>query len=385
MSKVPLFIISTDDTVPLPGGTYVLDVQAEHLHLFSCVEVNKIEYIALGLADCENPIPLLENSSHPLDPLLRVGVMCKIIEREPTENFTVFTLKVLHRVLVRGLQRSATEDDPYTLWLTEEPVTEEFLTDEEELSRDIDDMINILVEKDIWRGNGQQVVKELQENGHLLQKMNIMGENILHGKDRLRFLQELGNFDRWNIVVGAISKLAESKIKKNRKAVPPPTVSNRSFNSKVNTNYEKNKKPLTWREKVDAANLPEEVHEKILADLIKLENTPKNSTEYAQAADYLRWIVSIPWGKTSYVPADLKKLHSILNETHYGLDEVKEHLLEIMCVQELQGGSAGTVLCFIGPPGTGKTTIAKAIADVSNRPLIRIALGGLSDTAELRG
>jgi ATP-dependent Lon protease len=376
MSQVPLFIINLDEIVPLPGGTFVLDVQADQLHLFSSVEINGTEYVIIGIADCEDPTALLEEQST-LDDLLNVGVMCEILEKESEGTFTVFTLRGLHRVLIRNLERNKSEDDPYTLWVQEEPVTEEFLPNEEELQRDIEDMVGIFLRKEeIWSSAPADVLEQLRSDEHLLVKMHFMANHLLQGEDRLNYLQQLSNFDRWNLLLGAASK----KLSAQARAAPLPA-------NKVTAPapQKKSKKILTWREKVEHSKMPDDVREKIMREVSKLESTPKNSTEYAQTVDYLRWVLSVPWGKTSYVPTDLRKLHSRLDETHYGLDDVKEHLLEIMCVQELQGGSNGSVLCFVGPAGTGKTTIAKAIAEVSNRPLIRIALGGLSDTAEFRG
>jgi len=382
MNKVPLFLISANETVPLPGGTFVLDVQTENLHLFSSVEKNGDQYVILGVTEDSNPMDLLANPHSVMDSLMPVGVMCKIIEREAAITFTVITLKVMHRVLTRRMSRNQSQDDPFTIYVEDEPVTEEFLESETQLRRDVMDMIIILlgVEK-IWQGSSEAIKRVLLSETHALEKMHAIADNLLRGQDRLEYLQHLNNLDRWNTVLSVISK----NISKNTNSPKSPPKRRPTANKQDKNQKKPKEKVLSWREKVEASPMPDSIRDKIFREVSKLENTPKNSTEYAQASDYLRWVLDIPWGKTSYVPADLRKLKSIFDETHYGLDEVKEHLIEIMCIQELQAGSAGSVLCFVGPPGTGKTTIAKAIADVSNRPLIRIALGGLSDVSELRG
>ena len=381
MSQVPLFIINLSEDIPLPGGTFHLCVQQDKLHLFSAVELNGSQYVILGVADITDPTDILEDQQGVIDTLLNVGTLCKVQQREESDDFTVITLEVQCRVLIRNLARGRSEDDPFTIWCKQEPVTEEFLTDEEELRADISDMLDIFLRRDrLWRGISNAGHKILRDNeAHLLQKMHIMADHLLEKRDRLDYLQQLSNFDRWNILVHFISKvLAEQKQHQ------PPALPHKASEKPVK-GKSKTKKHTTWREKVHDSDMPEEVREKVLRDVSKLENTPKNSTEFAQASDYLRWIISMPWGKSSYVPTDLQKLIGVLGRTHYGLDEVKEHMLEIMTVQELKGGSDGSVLCFCGPAGTGKTTIAKAIAEVSNRPLIQIALGGMSDTAEFRG
>lgn len=377
MSQVPMYIISLDESIPLPGGTFVLDVQADKNHLFNTVEKNGKEYIIIALANHPEPTELIEDPTSTLDPLMDVGVMCEVLEKEAADTFTVYTIRSLYRVLVRSLERNKTEEDPFTLWVREEPVTEEFLPNEQELKADIEDMIGIFLRKEIiWAGASTTVLNQLRSDEHLLVKVHLMAEHLLHGKNRLEYLQQLSNVDRWNIVLASISK----RLSDQAKAIPIPTTKKIATAEK-----KKSGKLLTWRERVENSKMPNNVREKVMREVSKLEATPKNSTEYAQTTDYLRWVLSVPWGKTSYIPTDLQKLHSRLDQTHYGLDEVKQHMLEIMCCQELAGGSNGSVLCFVGPAGTGKTTIAKAIAEVSNRPLIQIALGGLSDTAEFRG
>jgi ATP-dependent Lon protease len=377
-----MFLIGVDEPAPLPGGTIIVDIPANKLHLFSSVEINKIEYVILGIVDHVAPYELLENMDHLADGVLkRVGVMCQIEEREQAEDFSAITLKVDHRVLIRKLERNRSQDDPYTIWVEPEPVTEEFENGEEELRTDIGNLIDTLIKNQkFWQTGDRDVTERVRSTPDVLDRVSVLGEAVLRGEARMNFLQALDNCDRWNILLATI----KDAVKKRRSVSHKKNKTTKTVAKKPKSKP-KAKKVLTWRERVEKSAMPAKVKERVLREVTKLENCPKNNTEYAQTADYLSWIVSVPWGKTSYIPTDLRKLHSTLDETHYGLDDVKEHMLEIMCLQELQGGSNGTVLCFVGPPGVGKTTIAKAIADVSNRPLIQIALGGITDTSELRG
>jgi endopeptidase La len=131
--------------------------------------------------------------------------------------------------------------------------------------------------------------------------------------------------------------------------------------------------------------LPKTIADRVEQETARLKLLVPGSSEHSHLLDYLHCVSNIPWGKTSAKTPSLRDFTSILDQTHYGLKEVKTHLLEYMTVEQLWGGSIGTVLCFSGPPGVGKTSIAKAIATATNRKLECIALGGLSDEAELRG
>ena len=341
MGQVPLFIINLEETTPLPGSTFLLDIQAQHLHLFSSIEIENKSYVIIGIADIDDPVELIENRDATLDSLFSVGLFCEILDKESTDAFSVFTLHAIERVLIRTLHRKVeTLKDLYTIWVKKEPVTDEFLPDEEPIKEDIKDIIEIFARsEDLMAGASDKLKSTLGSNIHLLAQMDLMAEHILQDPDRLAYLQQLVNVDRWNLLLASVSK----RLSKKTKPIPPPV------SKKVKTPENLPVKKLSWREKVETSKMPSEVRTKVLSEVSKLENSPKNSTEYAQTADYLRWVLGVPWGKTSYVPTDLKKLHSCLNETHYGLDEVKEHLLEIMCIQELQGGSSGAVLCFVGP------------------------------------
>ena len=137
--------------------------------------------------------------------------------------------------------------------------------------------------------------------------------------------------------------------------------------------------------KIDEAKMPEEVKEKALGELNKLKMMSPMSAEASVVRSYIDWMVSVPWSKRSKVKHDLKRATGILDEDHYGLEEVKERILEYLAVQKRVRKVKGPVLCLVGPPGVGKTSLGESLARATNRKFVRMALGGVRDEAEIRG
>ena len=137
--------------------------------------------------------------------------------------------------------------------------------------------------------------------------------------------------------------------------------------------------------RIDDAKMPEEAREKALSELGKLKMMSPMSAEASVVRSYIDWMVSVPWSKRSKVKHDLKRATTILDEDHYGLDEVKDRILEYLAVQKRVRKVKGPVLCLVGPPGVGKTSLGESIARSTNRKFVRMALGGVRDEAEIRG
>jgi ATP-dependent Lon protease len=140
-----------------------------------------------------------------------------------------------------------------------------------------------------------------------------------------------------------------------------------------------------YKKKITDAKLPPDVKEKADKELERLGQMPAMSSESAVIRTYLDWLVELPWKKKSKTRLDIAEVEKILNADHYGLDKVKERILEYFAVLQLTGKIGGTILCFVGPPGVGKTSIARSIAHAMGRKFTRVALGGVRDEAEIRG
>ncbi|MDD2746165.1 MAG: endopeptidase La [Acidithiobacillus ferrooxidans] len=137
--------------------------------------------------------------------------------------------------------------------------------------------------------------------------------------------------------------------------------------------------------KIDKAGMPKDVRAKADAELKKLRMMSPMSAEATVVRNYIDWLVGVPWRKRSKITKDLKRAKAILDADHYGLEDVKERILEYLAVQERVGNSRGPILCLVGPPGVGKTSLGRSIAAATGRKFVRMSLGGVRDEAEIRG
>src|SRR5690242_6491117 len=139
------------------------------------------------------------------------------------------------------------------------------------------------------------------------------------------------------------------------------------------------------KKKIDAAGMTKDAHEKATAELKRLESMPPMSAESTVSRNYLDWLLAVPWKKRTKEIRDLRHAGQVLEGDHYGLEKIKERILEFLSVRRLVQNPKGSILCFVGPPGVGKTSLGMSIAKATGRKFVRLSLGGVRDEAEIRG
>src|SRR5213596_3673005 len=139
------------------------------------------------------------------------------------------------------------------------------------------------------------------------------------------------------------------------------------------------------RKKIESAGMPKDAYEKAIQELKRLEMMPPMSAESTVSRNYLDWLLAMPWKRKSREIRDITAAERVLNEDHYGLEKIKERILEFLAVRQLVKKPKGSILCFVGPPGVGKTSLGMSIAKATGRKFVRMSLGGVRDEAEIRG
>ncbi|HVF89311.1 MAG TPA: LON peptidase substrate-binding domain-containing protein, partial [Blastocatellia bacterium] len=139
------------------------------------------------------------------------------------------------------------------------------------------------------------------------------------------------------------------------------------------------------KQKIETAGMSKDAFEKAMAELRRLEQMPPMSAESTVSRNYLDWMLAVPWKEKSEEVRDISTAEDVLNADHYGLEKIKERILEYLAVRQLVEHPRGSILCFVGPPGVGKTSLGRSIAKATGRKFVRLSLGGVRDEAEIRG
>ncbi|CUN50176.1 Lon protease 1 [Turicibacter sanguinis] len=159
----------------------------------------------------------------------------------------------------------------------------------------------------------------------------------------------------------------------------------KAIQQELGDDYSKESVSQEFREKVQSLQMPEAVKQKALEEIKRFEMLPANSSEAGVVRTYLEWLVAIPWNVQTEDNKDILFAEQTLNDQHFGLEKVKERILEYLAVKTMTGKNPSTILCLVGPPGVGKTSLARSIADALGRKFVKVSLGGVKDESEIRG
>ncbi len=349
------------------------------------VEDNKILLVAQKDANVEEPTP---------DDIYTLGTIAHVKQLLKLPGGTI-------RVLVEGMTRASIKDfdslEPYFKVEVDEIEEDESKNSEVEAL-----MRSVLYQFEQYIKLGKKVpsetlvnVSSIEEPGrlsdvvssHLTLKMP-QKQEILEAtkpKERLEKLSEILNNE---MEILELEKKINARVRKQMERTQKEYYLReqmKAIQQELGEKDERTAEADEYREKIDSIELPEEVEEKALKELDRMEKMPPAAAEGVVIRNYLDWILSLPWDKETDDRLDIKKAEVILDEDHYGLKKVKERIIEFLAVRQLAEKLKGPILCLVGPPGVGKTSLAKSVARALEREFVRISLGGVRDEAEIRG
>lgn len=308
------------------------------------------------------------------------------------------------RVLIEGINRGRvvdiTQEEPYLIADVEELTYE---PEEIEIDKDIEAAMRLVTTdfEDYISLNPKVspetllTIADIDDPGRLADV--IASYIFLKQEDNQKVLETLNFYERLEVLHGALQEeleLLKIEDKINQRVKKQITKIQKEYylreqlkaiQKELGEDNDTQNEVDEYTKKLKKMKMPKEVKVKALKEVDRLMKTSPNSPETGVIRTYLDWIVDLPWDKESKDKIDIKKARNILNDEHYGLKDVKERILEFIAIRKLTKSMKGPILCLVGPPGVGKTSIAKSIAKSLNREFVRMSLGGVRDEAEIRG
>ena len=328
-----------------------------------------------------------------LSQLYTMGTNAKIKQIMKTPNGDI-------RILVEGVKRAKLlelDEEGECLVATIQEIEEEMIEDVEQKA-----LIQLLQERlERYKKENPSASKEFDTIGsetHLSRALDIIIAHLhLNQKGRQEYLQVETVMDRFHYVMEVIEEeIQVQRVKRNFQAQVKHRIDkhqkefllreqlkviHEELGESVNPSYEADR----MEERLSALRADKVVKERIQREIKRFKSLPGASQEAGLIQNYIETLLDMPWNKKKKEHLDLKKVEQVLNEEHYGLEKVKERVIEYLAVRKLNGKGESPILCFVGPPGTGKTSIATSIAKALHREYVRISLGGVRDEAEIRG
>lgn len=381
-------VIPVSDLALLPGMTYTLKLnRISEEELKDLAENQKIN-IALPLKQNFNQSLLRE------DDFYKIGVSFHVDGIEKTEKGYQIKIEAIDRVEIKSLsiennfisaefefatdiidltKKSQEEMIEYVKKVTRE-VSENFTGSEKfmkiiEEQKDLNKLIGYLTQ---FMPLSNQEKYELIETQSLKDRSLKFMDYLLRQKETLKLQFEMTE----KLTEKASKSYRESVLREQLKAIQSELNEGKSEGSKKDKDY---------LNKIEEAQMPDEIKEAALEELEKLESQSPNSSEYNVIRNYLELLIKLPWKKSEPKMINLGEARRILDEQHYGLEKVKDRIIQHLAVMQLKKDKKGSILLLVGPPGTGKTSLGKSIAEALDRKYIRLSLGGVRDEAEIRG
>jgi ATP-dependent Lon protease len=328
------------------------------------------------------------------DDVYRVGVVGIVVRMLRIPDNTL-------RVLVQGGQRvridDFTSEEPYLVArIHEEPDVVEPSAELEALTRHVQNTFSTLIEGVPYLPEELQIAVANIDDPATLAHM-IAGSLRIDKEERQELLEELNVTKRLRRLSELLAREQEvmelgSKIQSQVQSEMDKTQREyflrqqmKAIQEELGEADETQAEINELRQKIEEAGLPEEARKQAERELGRLEKLPPAAAEYGVIRTYLDWILSLPWDKKTEDNLDIEHARKVLDEDHYDIDKVKERILEYLAVRKLKPDSRGSILCFVGPPGVGKTSLGKSIARALGRKFERISVGGVRDEAEIRG
>jgi ATP-dependent Lon protease len=336
--------------------------------------------------------PKIDDPKH--DEIYDVGVVATVVQNLKLPNQNV-------KVMVEGLQRARIvnyEESEDTVWVDVEQIDASYA-----LTPEVSDYIQKILE----------TFEQYARMSHHLAFEGVMSTLKVDEPDRFadtlashllittpekqqlleifspfERLQKLQDFLEIEIDKINLDKRINSKVKKQMEKAQKEYYLNekiKAIHQELGRKDDRTDEVEELKEKIESCGMSKEAKEKALQELKRLESMPAVSAEATVSRNYIEWLVAVPWKKASRENRDIEKAEQILNDDHYGLEKIKERIIEFLAVRQLVKNPKGTILCFVGPPGVGKTSLAKSIARATGREFVRLSLGGVRDEAEIRG
>jgi ATP-dependent Lon protease len=330
-----------------------------------------------------------------LDSLYRVGVLAKISKKLTLNDGR-------YKVLLQGNERVSIErfDERESVvvataeLLMSDPLAE-FGEEELAIIERINANLHVLVEYEHLPEEMLLVIEEIEDPGQLADVL--IAHYKLEIQDAQNMLEEVSPIKRLHfadkVIANDLSQLSVSEniMERTREELSKGQREYflkeqlKQIQRELGDNEDKNDELASLKKSIADKKLPEHARKEADRQLSRLDRMHVETSEYAMLRTYLEWIADLPWGKCTRDRLSLDVAQKILDDDHYGLEKAKERIIEFLSVRKLKRDSHGPILCFVGPPGVGKTSLGKSIANCLNRKFIRISLGGMRDEAEIRG